>query len=87
MLNLKMKSPTNTASNKYVQPITTMLLVVSPYPSECKLTANEATNVYTKQMTRRTERTTRSQIAANKESGMMTCSANFPKMLNFKQNE
>ena len=87
MLNLKTKSPTNTTSSKYVKPRNSWLIVVSPYPSECKLTANEPTNVYTKQMTRRTERTSRSQITANQESGMITCSANFPKMLNLKHNE
>ena len=87
MLNLKTKSPTNTASSKYVKARRTMLPVVSPYPSACKLIENEPTNVYTKQMIRRSERTSRSQITANQESGMMTYSANFPIMLILNQNE
>ena len=87
MLNLKMRSPTNTTSKKYVKTISSWPPMPSPYPSECKLIENDATNVYTKQMTRRAERTSRSQITANQESGMMTYSANFPKMLNLKQSE
>jgi len=81
MLNLKMKSPTNAISNKYVKTRRTWVPVFFPYPRDCKLIENEATNVYRKQMTRRTETTSRSQITPNQESGMMTYSANFPRML------
>jgi len=81
MLNLKMKSPTNTISSKYVKTRRTWVPVFSPYPRACKLIENEATNVYRKQMTRRTERTSRSQITTNQESGMRTCSVNFIRML------
>ena len=86
MLNLNMKSPTSTISIKYVKTRRTWVPVLFPYPRACKLIENEAKNVYTKQTKSITERTSRSQNTPNQESGMMTYSANFPRILNRKQN-